>query len=80
MVSTLFNKARNVVVDITLRSSGKRFCGKIIDFDETFAEVMVKVSEETGEYAVDCKPYNGERKGWREERLLININDISIIA
>lgn len=80
MLSTLINKARNVVVNITLRSSGKHFCGKIIDYDEVFAEVMVKVNEETGELATDCKPYNGERKGWREERYLINILDISIIV
>ena len=80
MESTLINKARNVVVDITLRSSGKRFCGKIIDCDEWFAEVMIKINEETGEYAKDCKPYNGEMEGWREDRILVNIQDISIIG
>ena len=80
MVSTLINKARNVVVTITLRSSGKQLCGKIIDYDETFAEVFVKVNDETGEFATDCKPYNGEMKGWHEDRVLVNIQDISMIS
>ena len=80
MVSTLINKARNVVVSITLRSSGRQFCGKIIDFDEWFAEVLIKISDESGEWATDCKPYNGEPKGWHEDRVLVNIQDISTIS
>ena len=45
----LVSKARNLVVVITLKSSGKSFAARIVDFDDDFIEVLVRLKD-TGEY------------------------------
>lgn len=78
--STLITKARNILVELHLRSNNTRLVGKIIDFDETFIEVIVMVSEKDGTFASERKAFDAGSQGWREDRVLININDVSIIA
>lgn len=83
MYSSLIAKARNVVVEIHLRSCQQRLAGKIIEVDEVFAEVLVCINDKTGEFAADRQTFekaaNGAA-GWRDDRVLVNIQDISIIA
>lgn len=83
MYSNLIAKARNVVVELHLRSCQQRLAGKIIEVDEVFAEVLVWINAKTGDFAPDRKTFEraaaGE-SGWREDRVLVNMSDISIIA
>jgi hypothetical protein len=53
MYSNLIGKARNVVVEIYLRSRNTQLAGKIIEVDEVFVEVLVWINEKTGEFAKD---------------------------
>lgn len=74
----LVSKARNLVVVITLKSSGHSFAARIIDFDEDFIEVMVRLKD-TGEYSKDRDDFlNGDHT--KQDRILVAIGDISIIA
>ena len=78
--STLITKARNIIVELKLRSDNTRLVGKIIDFDETFIEVIVMVSEQDGTFATKRQAFEAGSQGWREDRVLINLSDISIIS
>jgi hypothetical protein len=83
MYSNLISKARNVVVEFHLRSGGRRLAGKIHEVDEVFVEVMVQINEQTGEFAQDRSAFEKASKsksGWRSDRILINIRDISMLA
>lgn len=83
MYSNLIGKARNVVVEFYMRSCNMHLAGKIHEVDEVFVEVMVWINEQTGEFAKDRDAYEkaGKSKsGWRNDRVLINIQDISILA
>lgn len=83
MYSSLIAKARNVIVEIHLRSCQQRLAGKIIEVDEVFAEVLVWINEKSGEFATDRKTFvkaAAGDSGWREDRVLVNIGDISVIA
>jgi len=83
MYSNLIGKARNVVVEFYLRSCNTQLAGKINEIDEVFVEVLVYINEQTGEFAKDRATFeqatNG-KAGWRSDRILLNIRDISIIA
>ncbi len=79
MNSNLMDKARNIVVRITLRSSGQSFVGKIIEADNRFAVVVVRVNEQNGDIAATRELFEGSQAGWRQDRLLVNIGDISTI-
>jgi len=83
MFSNLIGKARNRIVEFHLRSDNRRLAGKVNELDEVFVEVLVWVDEKTGEFAADRPAYQkaeaGE-PGWRTDRILVNITDISIIA
>ena len=83
MYSSLIAKARNVVVELHLRSTDIIIAGKINEVDEVFIEVLVWLNEKTGEFAADRKAFRKAAEGvsgWQEDRILINIIDISIIA
>lgn len=83
MYSNLIGKARNVVVEIYLRSRNTQLAGKIIEVDEVFVEVLVWINEQSGEFAKDRATFEqagAGKAGWRSDRVLINIRDISIIA
>lgn len=83
MYSNLIGKARNVVVEIYLRSCNMHLAGKIIEVDEVFIEVLVWIDEKTGKFAADRATFeqaSAGKAGWRSDRVLINIRDISIIA
>jgi len=83
MYSNLIGKARNVVVEIYLRSCNMHLAGKIIEVDEVFVEVLVWINEKSGEFAKDRAAFEeaeSGKPGWRSDRILINIVDISIIA
>jgi hypothetical protein len=74
----LVSKARNLVVVITLRSSGRSFAAKIIDFDDRFIEAVVRVNEQ-GELSKDRNAFlNGGHA--KQDRILVSIDDISTIA
>lgn len=80
MSSNLITKARNILVEIHMRSSQKIIVGKIIDFDQIFLEVMVMVNEKDGGFASERSAFDTGTEGWREDRVLVNISDISVIA
>ena len=81
MYSNLIAKARNLVVEFFLRSGDRKLAGKVIESDEVFVEVIVRIKEKTGEFAADRKAFEeAVGAGWREDRILINVSDISIIA
>jgi len=66
------------VVVITLKSSGKSFAARIIDFDENFIEVLVRIKE-NGDYSKDRDDFhNGDHT--TQDRILVAIDDISTIA
>ena len=72
------SKARNLVVVITLKSSGNSFAARIVDFDEDFIEVLVRLNE-NGEYVQKREDFtNGD--GVMQDRILVAITDISTIA
>jgi hypothetical protein len=77
--SSLLTKARNQYVTIHL-CSGRRLAGKIIDFDDVFAEVLVRINDTTGDFATTKADFEGLQNGWRDDRILVNMSDISIIA
>jgi small nuclear ribonucleoprotein (snRNP)-like protein len=77
--SSLLTKARNQNVTIYL-CSGRRLAGKIIDFDDMFCEVLVRIDEKTGEFATVKAELNGDSNGWRDDRVLLNMSDISMIT
>lgn len=83
MYSNLIGKARNRIVEFYLRSCQLRLAGKVNEVDEVFVEVLVWINEETGAFAPDRPAYlkaeNGEA-GWRNDRILVNISDISILG
>lgn len=79
MYSSLLTKARNQHVTLYL-CSGRILAGKIIDFDDLFCEVLVRINEKTGEFATAKAELNGDGSGWRDDRILVNMNDISLIA
>ncbi|MBN2080732.1 hypothetical protein JW859_00855 [bacterium] len=83
MYSNLIGKTRNVVVEFYLRSCKMRIAGKVNEVDEVFVEVLVWINSANGEFAADKETYAkaaaGE-PGWRDDRILINIEDISVIA
>ena len=83
MFSNLIGKARNRIVEFYLCSEKRRLAGKVNELDEVFVEVLVYIDERSGEFAADRPTYQkaeaGE-PGWRNDRILINISDISIIA
>lgn len=73
----LVSKARNLVVVITLKSNGRSFAGKIIDFDEHFIEVLVR-ADDKGELSVNRDAFfNG---GGKQDRILVSLADVSTIA
>ena len=78
--NTLITKARNILVEIHLKSNNRKIAGKIIDFDAEFIEVLVRVNEKTGDFAGDRSAFRSERGGMKDDRVLISMNDISIIA
>lgn len=83
MYSSLIGKARNRIVEFHLQSCQRQLAGKVNELDEVFVEVLVWVNEQTGEFAADRPTYKraeGGEAGWRNDRILINIADISIIA
>ncbi len=74
----LVSKARNLVVVITLKSNGRSFAGKIIDFDEHFIEVLVR-TDDKGELSAHRDAFfNGG--GGKQDRILVSLADISTIA
>ena len=83
MYSNLIAKARNLVVEFHLRSNGQRLAGRVIEVDDVFVEVIVHRQEATGGFAATLAEFEAAEAGaagWHEDRVLINIIDISIIA
>jgi len=83
MYSNLIGKTRNVVVEFYMRSCSMRIAGKVNEVDEVFVEVLVWINNETGEFAADKETFAqaaAGAAGWRDDRILINIDDISVIA
>lgn len=78
MVS-LVNKARNLVVRITLKSNAHTFLGRIMEFDERFIEVQVRVDPKTGKYSKKPSDFDNGSKV-PADRILVALDDISIIA
>jgi len=78
--SNLIAKARNLVVELYLRSGNRRLACKFIEADEVFIEVIVRINEKTGEFASTREEFEGAADGWVEDRILVSIADISIIA
>lgn len=80
MFSSLLTKARNLHVTLHLRS-GRRLACKIIDFDDVFCEVLVRVNRQTGEFASALADLDAQDAAqWLDDRILISIADISIVA
>lgn len=83
MYSSLIGKARNRLVEFHLQSCQRQLAGKVNELDEVFVEVLVWVNEQTGDFAADRPTFikaEGGAPGWRSDRILINIADISILA
>ena len=83
MYSNLIAKARKLVVEFHLRSCQRQLAGRINEVDEIFVEVLVWVNEKSGDFAEDRETFLKAEQGasgWREDRILVNISDISIIA
>lgn len=73
----LIGKARNLVVVITMKSTGRSFAARIIDFDDDFLEVIVRLGENS-DYMANREDFlKSENK---QERILVAINDISTIV
>jgi len=74
----LVSKARNLVVIITLKSSGQSFAARIVDYDDDFIEVLVRLNK-NGEYVKKREDFvNGD--GETQDRILVAIADISTIS
>lgn len=80
MYSNLIAKARNLVVVFYLRSRTEPIAGKLIEVDEVFAEVIVKVKKNSGEFLKDPAQFDKVGEDWREDRILINLIDIAMIT
>jgi len=79
--SNLIAKARNLVVEFYLRSGDRKVAGKVIESDEVFIEAIVRINVKSGEFAPDRKTFEkATGADWREDRILINVSDISIIG
>jgi hypothetical protein len=78
MHSNLINKARNVTVEIHL-TSGTKVAGRILDVDGVFIELEVKVGG-NGLFVADKAIFDKGADNLRADRILVGINDISIIA
>jgi hypothetical protein len=78
MHSNLINKARNLTVEIHLRS-GQKLAGRILDVDDVFLEVEVKAGG-NGLFVSDKAIFDKGTDNLRTDRLLVNILDISLIA
>ncbi len=79
MYSSLLTKARNLHVTLYL-CSGRRLACKLIDFDDVFCEVLVRINEHSGEFATTLAEFDKDATGWRDDRILVNMSDISLIA
>jgi hypothetical protein len=79
MYSSLLTKARNLHVTLYL-CSGRRLRCKLIDFDDMFCEVLVRINTSSGEFAATMAEFDAGDSGWREDRILVNMSDISLIA
>lgn len=79
MLSNLIGKARNLHVTLWLRS-GRKLAVKVLDYDDIFIEVIVKVNVQTNDFAATREDYDRTDGTWREDRILVNINDISMIT
>lgn len=83
MYSSLIAKARNLVVEFYLRTGGRQLAGRVIEVDDLFVEVIVQRREDSGEFAVHVAEFEAAEAGapgWREDRILINLDEISMIA
>jgi hypothetical protein len=78
MYSNLINKARNITVEIHRRSGGK-LAGRILEVDEVFVEVEVKLDKQGG-FIADRAAYDDPGYDARPDRVLVNIADIGLIA
>jgi len=79
VLSNLIGKARNLHVTLWLRS-GRKLAVKVLDYDDIFCEVIVKINEKTGEFAATREEFDLEDGVWIEDRILVNIDDISLIV
>jgi len=78
MYSNLINKARNVTVEIH-RRSGSKLAGRILDVDEVFIEVEVKI-DKAGNFVTERPAFDAAGSDVRLDRILVNIADIGLIA
>lgn len=80
MHSNLINKARNVTVEIHLRS-GSKIAGRILDVDEAFIELEVKAGG-NGLFVSDKGIFDkgADSSNLRSDRILVSLGDISLIA
>jgi hypothetical protein len=78
MYSNLINKARNVTVEIH-RRSGDKLAGRILDVDEVFIEVEVRL-DRNGKFIGDRATFDNPGDGARRDRILVSLGDISLIA
>jgi hypothetical protein len=78
MHSNLINKARNVTVELHLRS-GTKLAGRILDVDEMFLEFEVKAGS-NGLFVADKGVFDKGTENMRVDRILVSLADISLIA
>lgn len=78
MHSNLINKARNVTVELHLRS-GNKLAGRILDVDEVFIELEVKTGS-NGLFVSDKGIFDKGADNLRSDRILVSLGDISLIA
>lgn len=78
MYSNLINKARNLTIEIH-RRSGPKLAGRILDVDEVFIEVEVKLDKQ-GNFIADRATYDNPGFDAPRDRVLLNITDIGLIA
>jgi hypothetical protein len=78
MYSNLINKARNLTVEIH-RRSGPKFAGRILDVDEVFIEVEVRL-DKGGNLIPDRAGYDQAGPDAPRDRVLVNIADVGLIS
>jgi hypothetical protein len=80
--SSLIAKARNIVVEFHLCTGARQLAGRVIEVDDVFVEAIVQRRDDGGFAATlaEFEAAEAGAPGWREDRVLINIADISIIA
>jgi|GEM_PF-1811969 len=78
-MAVLVNKARNLVVKITLKSNGQVFLGRVMDFDDRFLEVQVRIDAKTGKFSTNAADFNNGSKV-PSDRILVALDDISMIV